>query len=452
MRFFRRTSLFLALLLPLPASANDADGPHSEPSDVPLPKVEKIIFAVRAPGHDGHWYANFGYWDSDPDEMMYGKDGGRLCSLDVRTGRVVDLLNDPGGSIRDPQVHYDGQRFVFSYRKAGSETFHLYEIGADGSSLRQLTFGPFDDIEPTYLPDGDIMFCSSRCKRWVPCYNTQVAILYRCESDGRNIRQISGNVEHDNTPAVLPDGRILYMRWEYVDRSELCFHHLWTMNPDGTGQMVYFGNHHPGTAMLDAKAAPGTNRVVSIFSPGHGKKEHAGYVTIVDQKSGPDATDRARRLHPANEFRDPYPLSEDLFLVARRNEILLLDDRGRTETLYALGDAEKDYWLHEPRPLRRRRRALVLPTHADRSQTTGRLVLADVTHGRSMEGVQPGEIKKLLVLEVLPKPIGFGGVPQAMTWWGTLNLERVLGTGRLFVAGHAHPAIHPVELRMLQPE
>jgi len=41
------------------------------------------------------------------------------------------------------------------------------------------------------------------------------------------------------------DGRVLYMRWE-VDRSELCFHHLWTMNPDGTGQMVYFGNHHTG--------------------------------------------------------------------------------------------------------------------------------------------------------------------------------------------------------------
>ena len=60
---------------------------------------------------------------------------------------------------------------------------------------------------------------------------TQVGVLYRCDADGGNILRLSHNPEHDNTPAVLPDGRILYTRWEYVDRSQVEFHHLWTINP-----------------------------------------------------------------------------------------------------------------------------------------------------------------------------------------------------------------------------
>ena len=189
--------------------------------------------------------------------------------------------------MRDPQVHYDGQKILFSYRKGGTEHYHLYEINADGTGLRQLTDGPYDDIEPTYLPDGDIVFVSTRCKRWVNCWLTQVAVLYRCDADGRNIRPISSNNEHDNTPWPLPDGRILYTRWEYVDRSQVHYHHLWAANPDGTGQMICYGNLHPGIVMIDAKPIPGTDKVVAIFSPGHGQREHAGEVTIVDPKRRP---------------------------------------------------------------------------------------------------------------------------------------------------------------------
>jgi hypothetical protein len=87
----------------------------------------------------------------------------------------------------------------------------------------------------------------------------------------------SSNNDHDNTPWVLPDGRVLYMRWEYVDRSQVHFHHLWTLNPDGTGQMVYYGNERGGIAMLDAKPIRGTDKVVASFSPGHGLPElHSG--------------------------------------------------------------------------------------------------------------------------------------------------------------------------------
>ena len=100
---------------------------------------------------------------------------------------------------------------------------------------------------------------------------------------------LSSNNDHDNTPWVLPDGRVLYMRWEYVDRSQVHYHHLWTMNPDGTGQMVYFGNELGGIAMLDAKPIPGTDKVVASFSPGHGMPEHVG------QRDGRRSQPRAGR-------------------------------------------------------------------------------------------------------------------------------------------------------------
>ena len=93
-------------------------------------------------------------------------------------------------------------------------------------------------------------------------------MLYRCDADGGNIRAISSNNEQDNTPWPLPDGRILYTRWEYVDRSQVDYHHLWTANPDGTAQTVLYGNLHPGTVMIDAKPIPGSDKVVAIFSPG----------------------------------------------------------------------------------------------------------------------------------------------------------------------------------------
>jgi len=425
---------FTTILLGLTAhsianAAGSTGGPMlTEALEGPLAGVEEIVFAVRAPGRDGHWYANFGYWATNEQNMMYGPDGGWLVRLNLRTGETSVILDDPSGGVRDPQIHYDGDRILFSYRKGGSKYYHLYEIDVDGTNLRQLTDGPYDDIEPTYLPDGDIMFCSSRCHRWVQCWHTHVAVLYRCDADGGDLRIISANVEQDNTPWMLPQGQVLYTRWEYVDRSRTRYHHLWTANPDGTGQMVFFGNMHPGTVMIDAKPIPGTDKVISIFSPGHGRKEHAGAVTIVDPDAGPDDRGRAVRISKSEEYRDPYALSDSCFLVAADSRLLLMDDKGRTEVIYSLGEEGRTYWCHEPRPLRARPRERVIAPRVDSASSTGRLILADVTRGRNMAGVQPGDIKKLLVLESLPKPINHSGTMEPTSLGGTFTLPRILGT------------------------
>ncbi len=384
-----------------------------------------------------HYYVNFGYYVKSPSRLGYGE-GGRLCRLNLRTGEVRALLDDPRGGVRDPQVHYDGQKILFSYRRGGDPYYHLHEIHADGTGLRQLTDGPYDDIEPAYLPDGGIVFGSSRCNRIVACWYTPVAILYRCEADGSNIRPLSSSIVHDNTPRVLPDGRVLYTRWEYVDRAQVAFHHLWTINPDGTGQMAYYGNQLPGTVMIDATPIPGTQQVVASFSPGHGVTEHQGHVTVVDPSAGPDARLFARRISASDKFRDPYPLSEDTFLVASGKQILLMDARGRTSVLYELSEGERRLEVHEPVPLRPRPRERVIPPRVDPGKETGRLVLVDVTYGRNMAGVARGEVKKLLVLEQLPKPANFSGGQEPLTLGGSFTLKRILGTVPVEPDGSAH--------------
>ena len=105
--------------------------------------VAEIVFAERAPGRDpaGHYYANFGYSCIDPSYWIHGQDGGKLSKLSLRTGEITVLVDDPEGAVRDPQVHYDAQKVLFSYRKGGTHRYHLYEINTDGSGLRQLTGG-----------------------------------------------------------------------------------------------------------------------------------------------------------------------------------------------------------------------------------------------------------------------------------------------------------------------
>ncbi len=410
--------------------------------------VEEIVFAVRQPGKDGHWYANFSHYAEDEQELTYGS-GGKLCRLNVRSGEVVALVDDPQGAIRDPVVHYDAGKILFSYRPGETRYYHLYEIAVDGSGMRQLTDGPWDDIEPTYLPDGDIMFVSSRCKRWVNCWLTRVAVLHRCTADGENIHPVSANIEHDNTPWVLPDGRVLYQRWEYIDRSQVDYHHLWTTNPDGTGQMVYYGNMHPSILMIDAKPIPDTKKVVAVFSPGHGRREHDGVITVIDPKGGPDEKGLSRAVHPQASYRDPWAFSEDVFMAARGREIVLMDGQGNTTPIYSCTAEETAAGLqcHEPRPLIRRTRERIVPARVDKRQATGTLVLADIYQGRNMVGIERGDIKKLLVLESLPKPINYTGGMDPLSYGGSFTLERVLGTVPVEADGSAHvelPAMRPL--------
>ena len=343
------------------------------------------------------------------------------------------LLDDPKGGVRDPQVHYDGQKILFSYRKGGTHPFHLYEINIDGTGLRQLTDGPDDDIEPTYCPDGSIIFCSSRCRRFVNCWYTRVATLYRCDGDGSNVRMLSSNNDHDNTPWVLPDGRILYMRWEYVDRSQVHFHHLWTMNPDGTGQMVFFGNCSSAASPCSTPSrSPARTRSSSSFSPGHGRPEHLGHVTIVDPEPRPRRPARPSRIvskaRPTG--RTPTPSARTASSSPSPQGIFVMDGQGNDGAgLPAARADERQLQCHEPRPLAApaaraghpaagRTRPSHRPAGAGRTSTTAATWPASsAARSRSCSCSQQ-----------LPKPVNFSGGMEPLTIGGSFTLAEILGT------------------------
>ena len=147
-----RLTALLALqcgLLPLAAApATEATKPELLATfrSGPMRGVESIVFAARGVNPtDGHWYANFGYYSHDPNRKAY-TEGAKLYRLNLESRELITLLADPKGGVRDPQVSYDGKKILFSYRPGGTEQYHLYEINADGTALKQLTSGPYDDF------------------------------------------------------------------------------------------------------------------------------------------------------------------------------------------------------------------------------------------------------------------------------------------------------------------
>lgn len=448
---------------------------------------DEIIFCTRKPASDPHWYANFGYYADNSCRYPFPLGtGGALCALNVKTKEVRTIFEDPEGNIRDPQVHYDGKTILFSYLPKGKYHFSLYTIQSDGTGLtritgegedgeRELPSGAtpsssdeirvsaapmgdtrdfaqpgWDDYEPSWLPDDSIVFCSTRAKRYVECWLTQVGVIYKRFPDG-TIRPLSCNIEQDNTPWPLPNGQIIYMRWEYVDRSQVHYHHLWTMGQDGTRQMVFYGNQNPGTSMLGPKPIPDAEggKIVCTFSPWHGYPEHYGYVTVVDPRMGPDAEEGAKRISKSMNFSDPWAFSEERFMAASHEKLVLLDEQGHESVLYELPQELKDagFWINEPRPLAPREREPILSDSTDPTDAMGTIALANVYHGRKMADVKPGTIKNLLVYETLPKPIHYSGGMDMMSFYGTFTLERLLGSVPVNEDGSAYfrvPANRPI--------
>jgi hypothetical protein len=126
-----------------------------------------------------------------------------------------------------------------------------------------------------------------------------------------------------------------------------------------------------------------------------------------------------------------------------------MDGQGNTTPIYSCTAEEAAAGLecHEPRPILRRSRERVIPERIDPQRATGTLVLMDIYKGRNMKGIERGDIKKLLVIESLPKPINYTGGMDPLTYGGSFTLERVVGTVPVEPDGSAHielPAMRAV--------
>ena len=141
----------------------------------------------------------------------------------ARPGVEPRLLLDAGrGAIGSPSATFDGKSILVSMAYDGEPFFHIYRIAADGGSPERLTDGPFHDIDPAELPDGRIVFTSTRIGTFEEYHNPPSRALFVMNADGGDIRPLTHTIIFDNEPEVLADGRILFIRSDnFFDRGKV---------------------------------------------------------------------------------------------------------------------------------------------------------------------------------------------------------------------------------------
>ena len=356
-----------------PSPGKTSAAPAGQPSAVQTPLdpkevgVEEILFVKRKPYSSNHYYTDIDNGTS-PDRFL--PENGIYCyNLRSRTERpVVKAADMPGGKglIGKISLSFDARKILFDFRQDPRSGFRIWEVGVDGTGLRQVSFPPpdeaekaarwrpgwhTDDIHPCYLPDGKIIFSSTRCEHTVLCGGSAALVapcLHRMNADGTHIEQLTNSLVSEFCPTVLVDGRVMYHRWEYIDRGARVSKTVWSMNPDGTKPQEMYGLADDDTTIyMYPQPLPGSNqRFVSVGTCHFPQGGCLGSIMLVDagkgiRVRGPDPNEADYK-----QWNDRYPvvnLTPDVF-VARRSEpgwhfrtpegTYVMDREGRKGHLY----------------------------------------------------------------------------------------------------------------------
>ena len=424
-----------------------------------------LLFCKRVPTSYSHLVMQYYGWRARP--------GGGLFVLDkpgqsLATRRVFDASE---GCILEPRLSYHAKKIVFSHvhcpkgplpygpllNDKDEGFYHLWEVGTDGTGLRQLTRGPYDDLMPTWLPDGGIAFSSTRRKGYARCFGGQfsrrwhVYTLHRCDADGGNIRTVSFHDTNEWFPAVSNTGHILYARWDYIDRDAVTHQNLWATRPDGTNPVALWGNATPRPhCTFQMQPVPNSSKIIFAASAHHSIA--GGPICLVDPTKHDNDQAAITRITPEIPFPEaesrnireyytaPWPLSEDFYLVAYSPQPLVWEPRANPAN--ALGIYTLDRWGNRellyrdpaigatnPCPLVPRAVPPILPQVEEHAQAHGEMVLLDVYQG--LGDVPRGTIKQLRIVQIFPKitnvanhpPIGIAGEENGRAALGTVPVE-----------------------------
>jgi hypothetical protein len=297
------------------------------------------------------------------------------------------------------------------------------------------------DFHPCYLPDGGIAFTSTRPRHTVLCGNTDLSVpnLHRIEPDGSGLIRLSRGTLNELCPTVLNDGRILYNRWEYIFKSLFLVQPLWAMYPDGSrGEEIYGNNAGQPGVFIQGRAVPGRNDLVVCTGACH-EQMAVGPILLIDLQRDKRSPEAMRSLTPEVESRgihhrwflrdgkmvqdngsggpvfcDPFPLSDRFFLVSHNPDkpirdktaygIWLIDVFGNRVPIHqAPAISCWQPMLLEPRP----RPPVLPPTQgagaADPRGAAAEAVLFVQDVHRGLSGIQPGTVKYLRVVEQIPR-------------------------------------------------
>ena len=290
-----------------PASTGTAVGPDEL-------GFEEIIFVKRKPYSSDHYYTDINSGTS-PDRFL-PHNGIYVYNLRTRLERAVVRAADmPGGKgfIGKISLSFDARKVIFDFRQDPGAGFRIWEVGTDGTSLRQVSLPPpdeaekaarwhkgwhTDDIHPCYLPDGKIIFSSTRCEHTVLCGGSAQLVapgMHRMDADGAHVEQLTNSPVSEFCPLVLDDGRVMYHRWEYIDQGARVAKTVWSMNPDGTQPQELYGLDHDATTVyMYPQPLPGSNhRFVCVGTCHYPQGGCLGAILLVDfgmgvRRRGPD--------------------------------------------------------------------------------------------------------------------------------------------------------------------
>jgi len=415
--------------------------------------------------------------------------GAELCLLTIRPDGTVSnevLVARPEGMIRDPDLSHDGRTVVFAMRSSFNENafvrervacdrrrgeptrgsgfpgefydrlegddYHLYTLDLEMRRLVQITdssHGRCADFEPCWTSAGEIIFQSSRCEQVIPCHQTMAVNLYACRADGSGVHRLAADGGCTSFPREMPDGRILYTRYEYNDRSARLNQPLFTMNPDGTMQQEFYGNgsRFP-TSLIHCRPIPGTGKVLGIVSghhvhqqgklveldPSRGMEGDAGLTFIAGsdyEESGavvrshynrdprmtaphyPHSLDFASQT--GAQWQYPHPLGTNGFLVSFLPEgtLAVKGSSGPHFGVYWQNrDGDRELLAHDPDwecvqavPVRTRPRAFARSTfRPDPSAAFGIFDIRNVYESEVLAGVKRGTVRRVRVVAIESRP------------------------------------------------
>jgi formylglycine-generating enzyme required for sulfatase activity len=381
----------------------------------------------------------------------------------------------------DLELHYDADRLMFSMRNSAKGPYRVYEIGVDGRGLREIPQIDEPDVhnyDATYLPNGRILFLSTAPFVGVPCVTgaSHVANIFQLDPATAKIRRLTFEQEHDWCPTVLNDGRILYQRWEYSDLPHFVSRLLFHMDPDGIGQMEYYGsNSYWPNATFYARPVPNhPSRFVGIVGGHHGVPR-MGELVLFDTAKGRREADGVvqripgwgQKVEPVikdqlvdaswPKFLHPYPLSDKYFLVSAKPDpkadwgLYLVDVFDNMVLVHS----EPGYAMLEAIPLRKTKRQPVIPDRVQPERKDALVFLQNVYSGNGLRGVPRGTVKQLRLFTYHFSYHAMGGQVNRVGLDGPWDIKRVMGTVPVEEDGSAYfrvPANTPISVQPLDAE
>jgi len=445
----------------------------------PLLDFDRLLLVKRGAkspslGLPRNWQSNSSLPKSGFDDEI------AVLSPPGNDGELTPLFRPEGGKfVGDVDLHFDAGRMLFSMPGSHNH-WQIFEIGVDGTGLREVTGEQpdVDSYDACYLPDGKIVFTSTGCFTGVPCVygSAHVAVLYVMDADGKNVRQLCFDQDHDWCPTVMNNGRVMYSRWEYTDTPHSNTRLLFHMNPDGTQQFEYYGsNSYWPNSIFYARPVPNhPTKVIGVVG-GHHDNPRMGELVLFDPARGRhEATGAVQRIPGYGQevqmiirdgltrsswpkFLHPYPLSDKHFLVSCKPTpqslwgIYLVDVFDNMLLLKEL----PGYALLEPIPLRKTPKPPVVPEKINLAKKDALVYIPDIYVGDGLKGIPRGTVKSIRIFTYHFAYQGMGGLLGVVGMDGPWDIKRVMGTVPVYEDGSAKfrvPANLPISLQPLDEE